>query len=270
MVCRSPGVQHSIVRFAKNSAKVCHIGICRRCGYISNQANTKDYRTRESIDELPASTRIGTGERPGREYHMSKMAADILQRDNLEVLVYGAGRSLDNRHIERLPQVRHVAIGDIMRLRDDADFVDINKPPPRRFPVVIASEVIEHFRDPLEDFAKLFKFVERDGLIVCGTNIYDGGDLSNDAYLFYPDHTSYYTPKALQLIANAAGYRIDFRAPLVGNAMRKRYVLFTKSHRVLEDVAVYFGSRMYAPSEVWSGKKGPSGKHTPKKLGAAR
>jgi len=55
--------------------------------------------------------------------------------------------------------------------------------------------VIEHFRKPPDDFAKLFKFVKADGLLVCGTNIYDGGNLSRDAYIHFADHTSYYTPQ---------------------------------------------------------------------------
>ncbi len=82
--------------------------------------------------------------------------------------------------------MRHVAIGDIMKLRDDAEFVDANKRASRTFPVVVASEVIEHFRKPPDDFSKLFKFVKADGLLVCGTNIYDGGNLSRDAYIHLP------------------------------------------------------------------------------------
>ncbi len=249
LVCQEPRVRRAKVTFANNKKRVCQVRICPRCGYIGNPKNVNDYGARETIAHLPTGTRVGTEDRPGREYFMAKMAIEILERDDLEVLVYGAGRSVDNHHIETLPQVRHVAIGDIMKLRDDAEFIDATKPATRRFPVVIASEVIEHFRNPRDDFANLFSFVERKGLIVCGTNIYDGGDLSNDRYLFYSDHTSYYSPQALRTIARDSGYHIDFRAPLVGPGTRKRYVLFTKSRPVLESVACYFGARMYAPSE---------------------
>ncbi len=231
---------------------MCNVRICKACGFIGNPANINDYRDRGPIENLPAGTRVGTDDRPGREYYMAKMALDILGRDDLEVLVFGAGRSLDNHHIAKLPRVRHVAIGDIMNIRDDAEVIDANKPASRRFPIVIASEVIEHFRDPRKDFAILFSFVERNGIIVCGTNIYDGGDLSKDSYLFFSDHSSYYTPEALRAIAHEHGYHVDFRAPLVGTAMRKRYVLFTKSQPVLESVACYFGANMFAPSEVKS------------------
>jgi hypothetical protein len=193
------------------------------------------------------------------------MAIDILGRDNVEVLVYGAGSSLDNQHIAKLDEVRHVAIGDIMKLRDDAEFVDANKPASRKFHVIVASEVVEHFRKPREDFAKLFKFVKDDGLLVCGTSIYDGGKLSRDPYIFYTDHTSYYTPQVLRGIANDAGFHIDFRAPLIADGMRKRYVLFSKSQKVMESVACYFGVELYAravrdraPSAA-AGAEGPPG-----------
>lgn len=260
-ICGAPGPKRRTVTFARNPSKVVHLRICRQCGFISIPENTKgDYRKKPDLESLPLATRAGTHERKGREYYMAKMALDILDRPDLEVLVYGAGRSFDNVHIEALPRVRNVAIGDIMRLRDDADFVDANEPAARRFPIVIASEVIEHFRDPWDDFIKLFNLVERDGLVVCGTNIYAGGDLSRDRYLFYPDHTSYYTPQALRLVAQTFGYHLDFRAPLAGSAKRKRYVLFSKSRRVMDNVADYFGSHMYAPSEPAPPKKKPAAK----------
>jgi hypothetical protein len=240
---------------------------CRDCGYLHIPKATSRYLAMSSFEQLPGGSpaggtqnRIGTDEQAGREFHMAKMAVDILGRENLEVLVYGAGGSLDNHHIAKLRGVRHVAIGDIRKLRDDAEFIDANKPARRKFAVVIASEVIEHFRNPRADFAKLFKFVDRDGLLVCGTNIYAGGSLSNDSYIFCPDHTSYFTPQVLRDSANDAGFRIDFRAPLIAVGMRKRYVLFSKSQQVMESAACYFGAELYAPSEVARPRRPPAQK----------
>lgn len=251
LVCRSYQIRPRSVAFARNKSNVCDLHICGRCGFIRNLTNSKSkYQDLVDLDELPASARAGTHQRPGREYYMAKMAVDIMDRDDVEVLVYGAGRSFDNYHIEQLEQVRNVAIGDIMKVRDDAEFIDANQPAPRRFPIVIASEVVEHFREPRVDFAKLFKLVERNGLVVCSTNIYAGGSLAKDRYLFYKDHTAYYTPSALRRIAKDAGFHLDFRVPKVGSVMRKRYVLFTKSADVLQDVACYFGTQVYAPSEA--------------------
>lgn len=228
------------------------MSVCPRCGYVQVKEKLTDrYRGTTDINQLPGGgSRIGTEETPGREFKMARMALDILNRDGVDVMVYGIGRSMDNHHIASLPRVHHVAIGDIMKARDDAEFHDANQPAKRQFDIVIASEVIEHFRSPHEDFAKLFQFVSRDGILVCGTNIYGGGNLSRDRYPYYPDHTSYYSPTSLLEIANKNGFFLDFRTPKMGGRPgRKRYVLFTKSARVQRATALYFGAKAFAPSE---------------------
>ena len=229
-----------------------HMRVCRVCGHVGNPENVHDYRAYERLDMLPNRPRIGTPEHQGREFHMAKMAIDILGRDDLEVLIFGAGRSLDNHHVAALPQVRHVAIADVMQLRDDAEFIDANLPAPRRFPVVVASEVVEHFIDPRPDFARLIGYVEPGGLLVCSTNVYDGGNLATQRYAFLGGHTSYYSPGSLTRLAEANGLLVDFRVPLVATGYggrRKRYVLFTTSAAVMEATARFFRTHRYAPSE---------------------
>lgn len=226
--------------------------ICGRCGHVANPENTKDYSSMKKLGKMALRDRVGSEEHKGREYHMARLGTAILHRDGLDVLVYGAGRSFDNKHIEKLRHVRKVVIADVMRLRDDAEFVDSNKPAPRRFPLVLACEVIEHFLKPREEFGKLFSYVERDGILVCSTNIYDGTDLSEHGYIFSKGHTSYYTPESLTAIARAHGYYADFRVPRVATGdpgPRKRYVLFSRSRHVMENTACYFGRHMFAPSE---------------------
>ena len=234
--------------------RTCRMEICTVCGHVSNPANTHDYGQYETVGEIPIKPRVGTADRKGREFYMAEMAIDILGRTDLDVLVYSAGRSLDNHHIAALPSVRSVAISDVIRLRDDAEFFDSSEPATRRFPVVIASEVIEHFLEPREDFERLFGFVEPDGLLVCSTNVYDGGDLRRQSYIFTPGHTSYYTPASLAVLAAANGWLVDLRVPLVATGYggpRKRYVLFTASPAVLEAIHAYFQDREYAPSVPW-------------------
>lgn len=229
-----------------------HMRVCRVCGHVGNPENTFDYRNYERIDNLTEGPRIGTPERRGREFHMASMAVDILGRDGLEVLIYGAGRSYDNHHIAALPQVRSVAIADVMQLRDDAEFIDANLPAPRRFPIVVASEVIEHFLDPRPDFARLLEYVEPDGLLVCSTNLYDGGRLAKQSYVFFRGHVSYYTPASLARLAEETGCLLDIRVPLVATGyggQRKRYVLLTRSPGVIEATGRYFEGRPYAPSD---------------------
>ena len=237
---------------AGGPAKTFHMFVCRVCGFVGNPENTFDYRSFERVDEMANAARTGRADRPGREFYMAQMAADILGRDGLEVLVYGAGRSLDNLHIATLPDVRHVAIADVMQLRDDAEFIDANLPAPRRFGVVVASEVIEHFPDPRADLGALLDFVDPDGLLVCSTNLYDGGKLARQVYVFVPGHVSYWSKGSLSRVAAADGVFVDFRVPLVATGFagpRKWYVLFTRSQAVMDSITRYFSTHEYAPSE---------------------
>ena len=252
LVCGAARPKVRDIASDKQPERVCSFHVCGSCGYVGNPGNLHDYRQFTDTSKLPLRARVGTAERKGREFHMAKMATSILGRRNLEVIVFGAGRSFDNHHIEAFPQVRKVAVADIMKVRDDAEFIDLNEPAPRRFPLVLASEVVEHFLEPRKDFEYLFSFVEADGLLVCSTNIYDGGSIAKQPYIFIPGHVSYYTPRALQVLAAANGFHVDFRAPLVATGYggpRKRYVLFSKSRAVMDAVPLYFGSHLFAPSE---------------------
>jgi hypothetical protein len=197
VVCHSPRVSRREVQYVGNPGLRKTVNKCARCGFVGiDEIRPSHYRTVTSLDQLPQpKRRMGTVERPGREFQMARMALEILDRKrDQNVLVYGAGRSLDNLHIQRLPGVGTVSIADIMQVRDDAPFVDVNDPGKQRFPVVVASEVIEHFRDPWSDFATMLGLVTRQGLLVCGTNIHGGRPkLERDRYIYYPDHTSYYS-----------------------------------------------------------------------------
>jgi len=227
---------------------------CLSCGHVKVMKNFHDYTKTASISDLGRglAPRFGTEDTPGREFAMANMAADVLGRGKLDVLVYGAGRSLDNRHIATLPKVRRVAIGDIMRVRDEPDFVDTSQPAKENFDIVIACEVIEHFTHPRKDFERLLGYVHRAGIVVCSTNIYDGSDLSRHNYIFGRGHVSYYTPEALRRIAKANRMHVDFRLPASSQGEagpRKRYVIFSHSQEVMEAVSDYFGRTPYAPSE---------------------
>ena len=139
-----------------------------------------------------------------------------------------------------------------MRLRDDAEFIDANLPAPRRFDIVVASEVVEHFLQPRADFAHLLSYVAPNGLLVCSTNLYDGGRIAKHHYLFLGGHVSYYTAELAGRIATANGVHLDIRTPLVATGyggVRKRYLLFTDSDAVAAAIVDYFRDRPYAPSE---------------------
>lgn len=251
-ICLSTSVEARQVTYVKNAKKSFLVQICQQCGYIANPENFNDYTKYKALTQFPLTPRVGTDEQPGREFSMAKMGVRILGGRSLDVMIFGPGRSVDYKHVKALRQVGSVRIGDIVELHDQPDFVNVLEETDLRFDLVIASEVIEHFTDPGNDFPRLFKLLKKDGLLVCSTNIYNGGDLSKHAYLYAYGHTSYYTPRAIERLASDNGMHFDFRVPVISTTMagpRKRYVLFTRSTDRLADISRYFGSHRFAPSE---------------------
>jgi SAM-dependent methyltransferase len=251
LACEQPAVRTRIVvRLATGRQMTTQI--CGACGYVHLPENGHDYTTSTSPKSLGMAPRCGTNKRRGREFGMAQLGVAAVGRTGLRVLIYGVGRSKDNLHIATLAEVDRVAIGDIMKIRDDGEFVEISQPAEERFDVVIACEVVEHFVDPQPEFAKLLTFVADDGIVVCSTNIRDALPLPRVHYIFGRGHVSYYSPEALRAIARRLGARLDFRFPLAatgGAGERKRYVILSRSDEVMDRVSDYFGSHEYAPSE---------------------
>ena len=251
LVCGSRNTKLRIVE-RRDKNRRYKIRICQRCQHVSNFENTVDYTAFTSVRKFRLTPRVGTADHMGREFHMAKMGVDILRRTSLQVMVFGAGRSLDYRHIAKLPEVGVVVMSDVVDLGVDVDFINITKGTNRRFDLIIACEVVEHFTDPRSEFPRLFKLLSEDGLLICSTNIYDGKNVASHTYLYSRGHVSYYSPRAIREIAGRSGMLFDFRVPAIATGSagpRKRYVLFTRSTDNLQQVAEYFGKRIYAPSE---------------------
>jgi SAM-dependent methyltransferase len=251
LVCLAPDPELKLVK-NKNLGKEQNVRICGQCGYVQMPENTHDYTTATSTNNLGMAPRCGTEDRPGREFGMARLGIDVLGRSGLGVMVYGVGRSMDNLHIAKQAEVRRTVIGDIMKIRDDGEFIDISGPATESFDIVVASEVIEHFPDPREEFAKLFGWVAPGGILVCSTNIHDGGQLDQQRYIFGRGHVSYYSPESLRTIARANDMQVDFRLPVMASGeggLRKRYVIFTRDQATMDAVSDYFGRHPYAPSE---------------------
>jgi SAM-dependent methyltransferase len=227
---------------------------CKSCRYVSLPDNHRDYLTVTNTANLGGGrgARMGTWDEPGREFGMAKMALQVLARKDASVLMYGAGRSIDNHHIVKLPRAGRVVLGDLVPLRDDAECINTTQLSTDPFDVVIASEVLEHFPDPRPNFENLFSYVKDNGIIVAGTNIRDALPMSKVMYVWPWGHVSYWSPHSLRIIAREFDMHLDFRVPLCGTGAggpRKRYVIFSRSLDVMDSVADWFGSHMYAPSE---------------------
>ena len=240
------------------------VRICGRCRYVSNAENTVDYTKFHSVDKFALTPRVGTDDHPGREFHMAKMGAEILKRKPLSVMVFGAGRSLDYQHIAKLPSVNKVIMSDIVDLRGEADFINITEGTDQRFDLIIACEVVEHFTDPKTEFPRLFDLVTPEGLLVCSTSIYDGGNPDLHSYLYRRGHVSYYSPRSIGVIAKQSNMQFDLRMPKFGPPQafgkRKRYILFSHSLDNLRKTAEYFGSHAFAPAEKPWPKAATNGK----------
>jgi SAM-dependent methyltransferase len=236
----------------KRPKRTFPLRICNSCGYVSNYTNTVDYTKFTSVDRFELTARVGTEDRAGREFFMAEMGVAILGRAGLRVNVFGAGRSLDYLHIRALPGVERAIISDVVDLGLDEDFVNVANGTSERFDLIIACEVIEHFTDPATEFPRLFNLLTKDGLLVCSTNIYDGGNLAKQEYLYRRGHVSYYTPRTIAQICRRNRVHFDFRVPQMATTQggpRKRYVLMSRSRKVMERAAIYFGDHTYAPSE---------------------
>ncbi|WP_088288787.1 bifunctional 2-polyprenyl-6-hydroxyphenol methylase/3-demethylubiquinol 3-O-methyltransferase UbiG [Kineosporia sp. A_224] len=249
LVCGSTKTRSQTVQRPKRAYE---LRICSQCGYVSNGTNTVDYTKFTSVNRFELTARVGTADRPGREFQMARMGVQVLGRTGLRVNVFGAGRSQDYLHVRALPGVERAIISDVVDLGLDEDFLNVRDGTTERFDLVVACEVVEHFTDPTTEFRRLFDLLTPQGLLVCSTNIYDGGNLERQEYLYRRGHVSYYAPRTIARIARASGVRFDFRVPQMATSTggpRKRYVLFSPSADVMDRVAVYFGQHMYAPSE---------------------
>ena len=226
--------------------------ICQRCGFVHNATNTVDYTKFKSVEKFELTPRVGTADRPGREFHMARLGVEVLRREGLHVNVFGAGRSLDYQRIRTLPGVERAIVSDVVDLGLDDDFLNIHDGTDQRFDLVIACEVVEHFLDPVTEFGRLLDLLTPEGLLICSTNIRDGGNVAKQSYLYRRGHVSYYAPRTIARIARRHGALFDFRVPemaVTEGGPRKRYVIFSRSRDVMERVTLWFGGSMYAPSE---------------------
>lgn len=242
----------------RNFGKRVEFFECGRCGYVAAPANRHDFHADgfgADNDPDAGHGRGGSATLPGREYHMATMACailDLAQVAEPRLMVFGPGMSLDHHRIARdMPRAK-VAITDLDNFQGAANFVPLDDG--GRYDAIIACEVVEHFTDPVADFARLLAKLSPGGLLVCSTNVNDGTPLAQLEYPFISGHTSYYSARSLARIAAATdtGIEVDFRTPeaaLHHLGPRKRYVLMHRCDAVRAAIADYFSRVPFAPSE---------------------
>lgn len=232
---------------------------CQSCDFNFAPNNFHDFSKTKNFTEgantPDQSSRVGSAENPGREYHMAKMAIDILNKNNKptkSILIYGTGLSLDHIHLSNeLPEI-NVSITDLENFQNSDKYIAITTHD--KFDIVIACEVIEHFTELRSSFNNLLSKLNDDGILICSTNISDGTSLSKTSYPFIHGHTAYYSGNSLVKILKSinAAICVDFRTPtgsLTTLGKNKRYVLIYRKPSISQAISLYFSSHFMAPCE---------------------
>jgi SAM-dependent methyltransferase len=258
--CDSPNTRRS--RFTCETANdqfgaTLDFNVCEDCNFHFAPGNTHAYSSKGAFDADPYSMfgRVGTDDKPGREFSMARMGKEILDLADKRVgsiLLFGAGLSKDHAWLRKeFPSIR-VSVCDLENFQGIDDFVPIDSD--ERFDILVACECIEHFTDLESDFSTLLSKLSKNGIAIFSTNINDGASVSKRSYPFIVGHTSYYSGRALQRIAKRidGSLEVDFRAPLacLGQlGATKRYVIMHSDHAVREAVSEYFAAHLMADSE---------------------
>lgn len=253
-ICENNTVERLITSRAKNSAGITlKFFECLTCGYINLPDNIEKYDSYmldDKKNKVRAQKRGGNEFRPGREYYMARTGASIIGKENIEVSFFGSGYNIDHEWYKNSFSKSTVKLIDLENYQSYENYQH-----PDQCTVsdlVIASEVIEHFMDPVYNFKNLFKAVKNNGLIICSTNINDGSDLANHDYPFLPGHCSYWSPLSLIQIAAKFGFFVDFRTPEIAvkrAGKRKKYIFFYKDLSVMLRISAFFAVNIFAESE---------------------
>jgi hypothetical protein len=224
------------------------IYLCEGCGFLHNPNNNK--KDLNPTDHTAG--RVGTEAKPGREVVLVSTATQFFNRPNLSCVVYGAGVSKDHKHIAFLPKIERVAVADLENYMGVDDFHNIRTRASaqaqtkwnifgskdrqqEQFDIVVASEVIEHFENPVEHFGNLLGFANRDGVVIAGTNFTIGYPVNRLIYPYFDGHVCMWSDGSIHEIAR----RYNFHAMIFGATFagpRKRIIAFTRSDKMHEQL----------------------------------
>jgi SAM-dependent methyltransferase len=258
IICDSPAVNSRPMRGRnknKSLQRTLEMRFCGNCGHVGIPNNVGGYETADTFasgskPSANKNARVGDGQRPGREFRMVEMARNIVNKASPDVLIYGAGLSPDYLLVKKYNDIGRVAVTDVDNFMQTEDFIPLDASD--QFDIVVACEVVEHFTDPHANFKTLFGFLKPGGLLICSTNIHDGGDLTGLKYPFITGHVSYYSGGAIKVIAERNGMQFDFRVPQCISGIggpRKRYIMFYREPEMHAEIAVFFAANPYAFSE---------------------
>lgn len=238
---------------APYQGKVLTTHRCTACDFVQLPKNIGGFSKVVSNATLEGSLRNlrnGNDERPGREFYMAEMGIEIVGKKDPSVTFFGSGLNADHRWVKSKYPDATTKLVDLENMQGLDSFEPIAEATPSD--VIVASEVIEHFEEPLEHFKTLIRLIKDHGILICSSNVYDGTDIRRHQYPFVPGHVAYWSPLALIKVATDLGCFVDFRTPEVGmhrGGPRKKYIIFYRNIEMLFRISHYFGTHRLAPSE---------------------
>ncbi len=183
---------------------------CLDCGFII--ANDYDPERLSKGMGMEGSW-TGPGGGGYREYYLVHMLAKDL--DKKSFLLFGTGNTstLENLRNEGIDAAGCDISPDVVEhkvkiLGEGSFFTPEGLATERRFDVIVAVEVFEHFPEPRKSLDLLNHHLARAGIICGTTNFYPGGlleDGNNPGYMSLASHVAYWSTRSMAFIATAYG-----------------------------------------------------------------
>ncbi len=242
-ICENDDQSRFVVQVNQGKPGMTQLGrhevfMCKVCRFLHNPGNVE-----KDLNEIDhTSGRVGREDKPGREYAFAARALEILRpKRPLDALVFGPGVSLDHAHIGDHPSVASSSVADIRNYQGLDNFLDIRagNPDQRKFDLVIASEVIEHFEDPVGHYGSLLDYVSDDGMCIAGTNFVAGMPVTRLIYPYTAGHSCMWSEGSIHLATAKHGFKSVIFLSTIGGT-RKRIIVSTKSLRLYAKLLTLF------------------------------
>jgi len=140
-------------------------------------------------------------ENEGYRAHLMELVAPCIKHMKpwFECLDYGSGQ---NKWIETI-------FGEFNHLMVSYDYYFFPELELREYDLITCNEVVEHFRNPKQEFVKLNGLLRTEGILGIGTNTYDEKtDFLKWHYLTDPTHISIYHQKTIEYLCDLYNYQI--------------------------------------------------------------